>query len=67
MSVNLLETALRVLTCYTGAVPLQPKPEDVAQLRSAPEASTRVVAPDVLAVETIHRELKRSRASAAPK
>jgi hypothetical protein len=67
MAQELLETALRVLDCYTRTIPRKPILEDVTELRAAFEAGTRIMPPDVLAVEVIQREVKRMRTGRAAK
>lgn len=62
---GILETALRVLSCYTTHLYRVPHAEDLARLQSAFDGDLQGMSPDALAVEIIRRELQTRRLSAA--
>jgi hypothetical protein len=59
MNVSLLQTALRVLACYTDARKLEA--DDVKALQAAVNTADRDCEPDVLAVQVVEREIRKVR------
>jgi hypothetical protein len=61
MAEELLQAALRVLSCYSVKLTGKPDPKDIALLRAAANDGEVDLAPDILAVDIIRRELRRKR------